>query len=68
VIAKRPISITFRGNTFIGEFTTEGNMVEVSFAGVTDKTRVRGADPELQAILLLIEMVGRLTSMPSTKM
>jgi hypothetical protein len=52
----------FQGNAYVGEFTTEGNMLEVSFAGLMEKRRFRGSDSELQARLLLIEMVGRLTT------
>ena len=59
---KRAVSINFRGNTYIGEFATEGNMLEVSFAGQTEKRIFRGSDTELHARLLLIEMVGRLST------
>jgi hypothetical protein len=66
---RRSVAITFQGSTYVGEFATEGNMLEVSFAGVTDKSRLRGSDPELSARLVLIEMVGRLStnSAPSRK-
>jgi hypothetical protein len=59
---RRSVAITFQGSTYVGEFATEGNMLEVSFAGVTDKSRLRGSDPELSARLVLIEMVGRLST------
>jgi len=56
------VAITFRGNTYAGEFVTEGNVLEVSFAGMIENRIFRGSDPELHARLLLIEMVARLSS------
>ena len=57
--SKSPLTVTFRGKKYAGEYETDGGLVRVFFEDRSKTSKLNSSNPELVARFLLIELVCR---------
>ena len=55
------ITVTYKGREYAGEYEIKDGVLRVSYRGKVKASAVRTSNPELQARLLLIELVSGAT-------
>ena len=55
---RQRINVVYKGKDYVGEYEIEKGVLRVFYKKRTKASAVRTSDPELQARLLLIELVS----------
>ena len=55
---RSPVTLSFKGKEYFGEYEIEGNLVRVFFENRSKTTKLNSSNPELLARLLLIELLS----------
>ena len=57
--SRSPLTVTFKGKKYAGEFEVDGSLLRVFFEDRSKTTKLSSSNPEFVARLLLIELVCR---------